>query len=367
MKTTVGVRGELALIQQIRRDSELRAGVGRRRGVALGIGDDCAVLRPPTGHEVLVTTDFTLEGRHFRRDWHSAESAGHRTLARGLSDLAAMGAQPLAAFLSLALPKKTPQAWITRYFNGLRELADRWKVPLAGGDTAQAPGAEVLADIVLLGTAPRGTALRRSGARPGDLLYCTGSLGGAAAELIDLQELTGKRKQPPSSGRGIDEVVAKRQKPSAGGRDAQGGHPQLFPEPRLAVGEALRRRGLATACMDLSDGLSSDLRHLCEASEVAAVVELSCLPLHPLAVRRCGTGTDAALALALDLALSGGEDYELLFSARPGTPVPGRIAGVPITRIGRLRRPRGVPQVTQIKSDGTESELRRAGWEHDLS
>jgi thiamine-monophosphate kinase len=339
MKTTGGVSGELALIQQIRRDSERRAELGRRRGVALGIGDDCAVLRPPAGHEVLVTTDFTLEGRHFRRDWHTPESAGHRTLARGLSDLAAMGAQPLAAFLSLALPKKTPQAWIARYFNGLRELADRCKVPLAGGDTAQAPGAEVLADIVLVGSAPRGTALRRSGARPGDLLYCTGSLGGAAAELLDLQEVAGRRKKPSA--------------------DQRGGHPQLFPEPRMAAGEALRRRGLATACMDLSDGLSSDLRHLCEASEVAAVVELSRLPLHPLAVRRSGVG-DTALPLALD----GGEDYELLFAARPGTLVPRRIAGVPITRIGRLRSLRGVPQVAQIKPDGTESELQRGGWEH---
>ncbi len=366
MKTT-GVRGELALIQQIQRDSERRADVGRRRGVALGIGDDCAVLRPRAGHEVLVTTDFTLEGRHFRRDWHSAESAGHRTLARGLSDLAAMGAQPLAAFLSLALPKKTPQPWINLYFNGLRELADRWNVPLAGGDTAQAPGAEVLADIVLLGTAPRGTALRRSGARAGDLLYCTGGLGGAAAELLDLRKVTGKRKRPLGSGHGIYEVVGRRDKPSGGGRYAQNGHPQLFPEPRLAVGEALRRRALATACMDLSDGLSSDLRHLCEASDVAAVVELSRLPLHPLALRREAAGTDAALALALDLALNGGEDYELLFAARPGTPVPGRIAGVPITRIGRLRGARGVPQVTQIKPDGIESELRRGGWEHRLS
>jgi thiamine-monophosphate kinase len=250
-----------------------------------------------------------------------------------------MGARPLAAFLSLALPKRTPQAWINRYFNGLRELADRSKVPLAGGDTAAAPGAELLADIVLVGSAPRGTALRRSGARPGDLLYCTGSLGGAAAELLDLQELTGKRKGSSGS--------------------APGSHPQLFPEPRLGVGEALRRRRLATACMDLSDGLSSDLRHLCEASEVAAVVELSRLPVHPLAARRGGS--------AMGLVLDGGEDYELLFAARPGTRVPGRIAGVPITRIGHLRSLRGIPQVTQIGEDGRESEMLRGGWEHRLA
>src|SRR5271154_5924162 len=163
MQRTAPVGGELALIQQIRQDSERRAAARREPGVALGIGDDCAILRPPRGHEVLVTTDFTLEGRHFRRDWHTAESAGHRTLARGLSDLAAMGARPLAAFLSLGFPRNMPRTWINRYFNGLRELADRCEVPLAGGDTAESPGAEVLADIVLVGTAPRGTALRRSG------------------------------------------------------------------------------------------------------------------------------------------------------------------------------------------------------------
>jgi thiamine-monophosphate kinase len=352
MKKAAVVGGELALIQQIRRDAEQWA---RRvgRGVALGIGDDCAVLRPPRGHEVLVTTDFTLEGKHFRRDWHTPESAGHRTLARGLSDLAAMGARPLACFLSLALPRNTPQAWIDRYFKGLRALAERFRVPLAGGDTAESPSEEVLADIVLVGSAPAGTALRRSGARAEDLLYCTGSLGGAAAELIDLQEVGRRRKR---SGEG-------------------GGQPQLFPEPRLAVGEALRRRGLATACMDLSDGLSSDLRHLCEASQVAAVVELSRIPLHPLAIARkrlklgpaprtsapaLGLAPDPALALALH----GGEDYELLFAARPQTRMPRQISGVPITCIGRFTKLGRSPQVTQINADGSASEMPRGGWEH---
>src|ERR1700731_20478 len=135
MKKTSVIAGELALIQQIRRDSACRPG----RGVHLGIGDDCAVLRPPRGHEVLVTTDFTLEGRHFRRDWHSPESAGHPTPARGGSDPAALGAPPPACFLSLALPRDTEQAWINRYFKGLRALAELCQVPLAGGDTAESP------------------------------------------------------------------------------------------------------------------------------------------------------------------------------------------------------------------------------------
>ena len=150
----------------------------------LGIGDDCAILRPPAGSEIVVTTDFSLEQVHFRSDWHPPESAGHRCLARGLSDLAAMGAKPVAAFLSLAVPAEMTVAdrgssWIERFLHGLLTLADKHKTQLAGGDTAQSPsfdeaGAKqtgmVSADIVLLGTAPRGRAMLRSGAKAGDLL-----------------------------------------------------------------------------------------------------------------------------------------------------------------------------------------------------
>ena len=159
--------GELGLIEQIRREFSRRPA----RRSTLGIGDDCAILRPPAGCEVLVTTDFTLEGRHFRRDLHPPESVGHRCLARGLSDLAAMGATPLAAFLSLALPgtmlaEAAGRDWITRFFSGLRALGDMHRVPLAGGDTSESPGGKnglILADIVLVGSAPKGKALRRSG------------------------------------------------------------------------------------------------------------------------------------------------------------------------------------------------------------
>src|SRR3984957_15799774 len=158
--------GELALIEQIRRDFSAGS-----KAIMLGIGDDCAILRPPSGCEVLVTTDFTLEGRHFRRDWHPPESVGHRCPARGLSDLAAMGATPLAAFLSLALPAKlladaAGRTWITRFFNGFHALGEMHAVPLAGGDTSESPGGNpglILADIVLVGSAPKGKALRRSG------------------------------------------------------------------------------------------------------------------------------------------------------------------------------------------------------------
>lgn len=333
--------GELDLIDLIRQ----RAGKARNREVRLGIGDDCAILRPRAGEEIVVTTDLCLEGRHFRRDWHTPASVGHRTLARGLSDLAAMGARPLAAFLSLALPPAiaADPAWLGGFLDGLLHLASRAKVTLAGGDTSQAPGNAILADIVLLGAVPTGKALRRSGARAGDLLFCTGTLGGAAAELR-LLENGPHADAPPSN--------------PAAKPETDNPHPQLFPEPRLAAGLALLRRGLATAAMDLSDGLSSDLRHLCEASGLAAEVHLPNLPLHPLA-SAFGPQT------ALQLALNGGEDYELLFAASPGKHIPSTLAGLQVTKIGRLLPVSpGQPRITAIAADGTRSELRPGGWEH---
>jgi thiamine-monophosphate kinase len=332
MKKQAKAMGERALIEQIRRGRR-----GRFPGLALGIGDDCAILRPAAGDEVLVTTDFTLEGRHFRRDLHPAESVGHRCLARGLSDLAAMGAVPMAAFLSLALPRELlatsrGRGWVEGFFHGLRGLGNRYRCPLAGGDTAESPAGLVLADITLVGTASRGKALRRSGGRVGDWLYCTGRLGGAAAEL---------------------EAMLARGRMARVGATA-GGHPQLFPEPRVAVGVALRRRGLASACIDLSDGLSTDLGHLCAESGVGAEVLEAVLPVHPLAAK-------LGAAKGLELTLNGGEDYELLFSAAAAVKVPRSVAGVAITRIGRLVRGTAV---TLVRADGRRERLEPGGWEH---
>jgi len=341
--------GELALIERIRSEwaASGRGNHSRARNVALGIGDDCAILRPPSGHELMVTTDFTLEGRHFRREWHPPESVGHRTLARGLSDLAAMGARPLAAFLSLALPAemlatRAGRVWVKRFFTGLRALADQHQVSLAGGDTSESPCGLVLADIVLLGSAPAGRALRRSGGRPGDALYVTGELGGAAAELAAMELRSGKRQPTLSHQTGKD------------GPPGSVAHPQMFPSPRIAVGLALLRRSLATAAIDLSDGLSTDLVHLCHESAVGAEVSAAALPIHPLAL-------DAGLSNALDFALNGGEDYELLFAAPPTARVPRSLAGVRITRIGSLVRGRSI---SLVDLDGRRSPLQPRGWEH---
>jgi len=327
--------GELALIEQIRRTFPTRS-----RSLTLGIGDDCAILRPPAGHELLVTTDFSLESRHFRRDLHPAASIGHRCLARGLSDLAAMGATPLAAFLSLALPNgflKTAkgQSWITSFFSGMRALASEHGTPLAGGDTAGSPADLILADIVLLGSAPTGRALRRSTARPGDAIYVTGALGGAHAELT---------------------ALLKSNRPSKATVDSP--HPHCYPQPMLAVGETLLKQHLASAAIDLSDGLSTDLMHLCEASGVAAEIMQSALPLHPLLAKLPPNE-------ALHAAINGGEDYELLFTAPATKRLPKKIAGVPITRVGSIvpQKPRRAT-MTLIDDRGSRREMKPAGWQH---
>jgi len=320
--------GELAILETIRR----RAGGRGRDVVRLGIGDDCALLTPAASDELAVTTDLSIEGRHFRLEWHPAESVGHRTLARGLSDLASMGAEPAAAFLSIGLPRELTRraargaSWIDRFLDGFLALAKKHRVPLAGGDLAESPIA--MADIVLIGTAPRREALLRSGARPGDALYVTGSLGGSAAELAALGKSPRRFARLRS-----DSIVA----------------PHLYPQPRLKQGLWLRRSG-ATAAIDLSDGISTDLDHLCEESRVSVAIDASAIPLGPNA--------------SLEQALHGGEDYELLFTAPTTVKLPKRVAGVPITRIGTVQRNRaGSPRVTLVK-DGVEQPLTPHGWEH---
>ena len=338
---SAGQTGELALIERIRhRAVQIRA----TPELELGIGDDCAILHPQMGEELVVTTDFCLEDRHWTRAWNPPASVGHRTLARGLSDLAAMGARPVAAFLSLALPTETARdrGWVDEFLDGLHALASEHGMPLAGGDTSESPSAHVLADIVCLGAVPRGTALRRSGARAGDALYCTGTLGGSFAERSGLAEKVSK---------------ASVSSPAETSRTAGKHHPFLYPEPRLEIGLVLRMRGFATACMDLSDGLSTDLHHLCEASGVGAEVELSRLP-----ASRWLRGL--ASEQRLDAMLHGGEDYELLFTAAPEVRMPRRVAGVPITRIGKMtRRPRSRSAVFTVGTDGRQPLLQR-GWEH---
>ena len=296
--------GEIEFIERLRK----RVLPSLNGGIVLGIGDDCAIVRPPgRSQDLLFTTDMLVEDTHFRRLTHRPEDVGWKALARALSDLAAMGAEPRFCLLSLALPPWAGQPWVDGFYRGFLRLAERAGAPLIGGDLARAEKA--MCDVVACGAAPRGRALRRDGARAGDAIYVSGALGGAALGL--------------ATGRG------------------QAWRRHLRPEPRLALGRRLRRLG-ATAAMDLSDGLSLDLRRLCLASHLSA--EISPPPVFPGAT--------------LEQALHGGEDYELLFTAPPGARVPARHAGIPITRIGEMRPGRA----GAVKWNG--APLPPLGWDH---
>jgi thiamine-monophosphate kinase len=275
--------------------------------MALGIGDDCAIFRPRGKREELVfTTDMLIEDVHFRRATHSAGQVGHQALARGLSDIAAMGAEPRFCLLSVAFPKWADARWIDRFFDGFLTLARETGTELAGGDLART--AKLMCDVVVCGAAPTGKALRRNGARAGDSIYVSGRLGVSALGLVTKRGEAWRR--------------------------------HLRAEPRLALGRFLRTR--ASAAMDLSDGLSIDLQRMCVASGVSA--EIDAPPLFRGAT--------------LDQGLHGGEDYELLFTVRPTVRIPESFAGVALTRIGNIRR--GIPG--QIRLAGEPLPIK--GYDH---
>ncbi len=296
---------ELTLIERIRR----RVSLPRGSGSILGIGDDCAIFRSRGASEdLLFTTDMLIEDVHFRRDTHRASDVGWKALARGLSDIAAMGGEPRFCLLSLALAPWSDSRWVDGFYRGLLSLATREHSPLLGGDLAHA--AKTMCDIVVCGAVPRGKALRRDGARAGNAIYVSGKLGGSALGLATGKGAAWRR--------------------------------HLHPEPRLALGRFVRELG-ATAAMDLSDGLSIDLHRLCAASGISAEITPD-LPKFRGATR--------------EQALHGGEDYELLFTAPARARVPDQFQGLPISRIGTMRK--GPPGV--VTCDGVR--LEPLGYDH---
>lgn len=289
----------------------------------LGIGDDAAAIRPPAaGHEILLTTDQVIENTHFARRTHPPRALGHKILARGLSDIAAMGGRPLCFLLSLALPGWSPGTWLNAFLSGLSDLSQSSETPLVGGDIAR--GERFAAAITVLGSAPAGKALTRAGARPGDILYVSGRLGGSVLGLARLRKLSAGQKASR------DAAIQR----------------HLWPEPRLSLGVFLRAKLGATAAMDLSDGLAMDLARLAESSGVGAEIEAAQVPLFPGAT--------------LPQALHGGEDYELLFTLPASIRPPKTFAKLPLTAIGRIRAKPGIDLV----SDSRVQKLKPQGFEH---
>jgi len=302
------------------------------RAVRLGIGDDAALFRPKRGHETILTCDWFLEGTHFLRDKHPPDAVGWKSLARALSDVAAMGGVPRCFLLSLALPESHTGRWLDAFLGGLRRASRKFACTLAGGDTTRRR--EILISITAVGEILCTRAVLRSGARAGDIIYVTGRLGEAE---LGLRLLKRSKTQPPSS----NPLLIK----------------HLYPEPRLAVGQWLAQERLATSMMDLSDGLSSDLPLLCAASGVGARVDSAVLPVVRPSKADRGPAFDP-----LQLALHGGDDYELLFTVRPSrlNMLPKTLHGVPLTAIGRITEQRGL---VLLKQAGRERQLHPGGWD----
>jgi thiamine-monophosphate kinase len=296
----------------------------------LGVGDDSALVQLSRGMELAISVDTMVSGTHFFPDV-DPENLGHKALAVNLSDMAAMGAMPYWAMLALTLPK-VDHEWLAAFAKGFFDLAEEFGVTLIGGDTTRGP---LTLTVTIMGEVPAGASLRRSGAKAGNDIWVSGHLGDAALAVAHRH---GKLQ--------LDEA------------DYREAVMRLYePTPRVALGQALR--GLATAAIDISDGLLADVGHICKLSKVGAVVELAALPLSPIAAKHIASdaGRNAVIA--------GGDDYELCFTANPNSREVlmdlSKMLGVPLTRIGQLMRGKGV---SLVGSDGKPVKIDGRGYDH---
>jgi thiamine-monophosphate kinase len=328
--------GERALVARIR---------GRLRmpdWVVVGPGDDAAAIEPVRGALEILTTDAQVDGVHFDRRFVPPDAIGHRALAVNLSDLAAMGARPRAALLSLALPAALELSAFDQMLDGLLALAARYGVALVGGNITRTPGPLVI-DVTAVGTVHRRKMLTRAGATPGDDVFVTGTLGDAAAGLLLLQAAHTTVGEGPTA-------------PGVQNRAMR----YLRPDPRVRAGMLLGRNRAASSCMDLSDGLADGVRQIAEASGVGMAIEAPAIPIATeLRGRHAHDGPDS-----LDLALRGGDDFELLFTSRPShagrlRTVRRQLGDLPITRIGVVTKGRDL-----VVSDERGTRELPQGYEH---
>ena len=317
---------ENTIIQRIERAFRVLSSHGKS-GLRLTLGDDAALWQPAKGFETVLTCDWFLEDSHFWRDKHPANAIGWKCLARATSDIAAMGGSPRVFLISLALPQSHTGMWLEEFLKGLRRASRSLSCQLAGGDTTR--GEKILINITVVGEVRPGTAVLRSGARPGDILYVSGTLGEAEAGLHEIRKRRGLPKP-------LTPALKK----------------HLYPEPRLELGQWLGKNGLASAMMDISDGLSTDLARLCAASGTGARVIAASLPV----IR------GASPSAAEKLALHGGDDYELLFTVpgKKSKSIPVRLGKLPLTPIGQMTEGR---KIILVGKGGRERPLSSAGWD----
>jgi len=331
------IGGEFGWIDRMRQTHGGASGLG----LTLAIGDDAAVLEQEADRQLVVTTDMLVEGVHFRRDWSDPYSIGWKSAAVNLSDIAAMGADPSFAFISIAFPAEETVEFLDRLYDGFVDCLNRYGARLAGGDTNTSPDRLVLS-VTQLGTVTTGQALTRGGARVGDVLLVTGTLGDSSGGLALLSKYGLARAEKMAS-----ELVQAHRRP----------------QPRIVAARAAAQTGKAHAAMDLSDGLAGDLQKLCAASHVGARLDTAALPLSEAL---CQCAADLGLN-AIDLALDGGEDYELLLAVAPADVEAVRAAiasaGIPVSLVGEI-----VKSGFRILAPDGQDDLptERRGWDHFL-
>jgi thiamine-monophosphate kinase len=350
-------RGEFDFINRIRqhalkhnnnsshRDDDTDSSlIAHHSSLLLGIGDDAAIICQSGRRETVITTDLLVEEVDFRLETMPPRLLGQKALAVSLSDIAAMGARPRWSLLSIGVPREiweTP--FVDDFYEGFFQLASHHGVSLIGGDVSRTPE-RIVVDSILLGETARGRAISRAGARPGDHIFVTGALGGAAAGLSLLRRGASlkKRRARSSESRAVEELLLR----------------HLRPEARVEWGELLGALRLATAMIDLSDGLSSDLQHLCRESGVGAVIEASRVPVNPF-IRQLSDDACDPLALALH----GGEDFELLFTVSPRNlkRLPREVGGVPATYLGDVTNGAGRVMLAQ---GAHRRRLKAQGFSH---
>jgi thiamine-monophosphate kinase len=365
---------EFDFIKQLREKTGSRKHSSR---VITGIGDDASIISQSAQHELVITTDLLAEGIDFYRDASPPRLLGHKALAVSLSDIAAMGARPLWSLVSIGLPKEIwNSAFKDEFFAGYLALADQFGVTLTGGDVSESQQ-HIVIDSIVVGEVVAGRAVLRSTAEPGDQIFVTGTLGGAAAglKLIQLGARVGTQETVRGTSPTVRDgfisdqlAVASQSAAAAADQSTQRSDEdaietlllrQLRPSPRVGWGVVLGEERLAGAMIDISDGLSSDLAHLCRESNVGALIDSATLPIDRDVIRLCGRRALDPLALALH----GGEDFELLFTVRPGdvARLPKRVDGVGIVRIGEITNE---PNLIRLAEKNRVWELQPGGFSH---
>ncbi len=316
-------------------------GVGARAGVIVGIGDDCAVIKHPPDSHLLITTDMLVEKVHFDLSWHPARKLGMKCIAVNLSDVAAMGGEPLYAFVSLAIPDHTKSAWLQQFMDGVTMMLQKYDCALIGGDTVSSE--KLTVNVTIVGTTGKKKALLRNSAAPGQKIYVSGPLGYAAAGLA----LCKKQRKETFFDDELFEMLREQ---------------HLVPEPEIPLGQVLRASGCVAAMQDLSDGIATDLAHICTASDVQGILYQEKLPGRALLDRVCRDLDADPVALQL----SGGEDYRLVFTVRTGKDeelieILKKHDCGPVYCVGEIHEGKGLFLKT---ADGSLQDISYHGFEH---